>query len=42
MSIVFKGHYLLITITDLSNHKLLAILKSDSQATLGALLTQFP
>ena len=38
----FKGHYLLITITDLSNHKLLAILKSDSQATLGRFINSIP
>lgn len=38
----FRGHYLIITITDLSNKKLLAVLKSDSQATLAKFLREIP
>jgi len=38
----FRGRYLIITITDLSNKKLLAILKSDSQATLEKFLREIP
>ena len=38
----FRGHYLIITITDLSNKKLLAILKSDSQATLERFIYEIP
>lgn len=38
----FRGHYLIITITDLSNKKLLAILKSDSQATLTRFIHEIP
>ena len=38
----FRGKYLIITITDLSNKKLLAILKSDNQATLAQFIAQIP
>jgi len=38
----FRGKYLIITITDLSNKKLLAILKSDSQATLAKFISEIP
>jgi len=38
----FRGHYLIITITDLSNKKLLAVLKSDSQATLARFIREIP
>lgn len=38
----FRGHYLIITITDLSNRKLLAVLKSDSQATLAGFINGIP
>lgn len=38
----FRGKRLIITITDLSNHKLLAVLKSDSQAELDRYLRQIP
>lgn len=38
----FRGKYLIITITDLSNKKLLAILKSDSQATLTQFIREIP
>jgi transposase len=38
----FRGHYLIITITDLSNKKLLAVLKSDSQATLEKFIREIP
>ncbi len=38
----FRGKYLIITITDLSNKKLLAILKSDSQATLAQFIREIP
>ena len=38
----FRGHYLILTITDLSNKKLLAILKSDSQATLERFISEIP
>lgn len=38
----FRGKYLIITVTDLSNKKLLAILKSDSQATLTKFIRDIP
>ena len=38
----FRGHYLVITITDLSNKKLLAVLKSDSQAALVRFIRGIP
>ncbi|MDA3840339.1 MAG: ISL3 family transposase [Patescibacteria group bacterium] len=38
----FRGHYLIITITDLSNKKLLAVLKSDSQETLARFIREIP
>ncbi len=38
----FKGKYLIITITDLSNKKLLAILKADNQATLIKFIEKIP
>ena len=38
----FRGRNLVISITDLSNHKLLAILKSDNQKTLEAFLKSVP
>lgn len=38
----FRGKRLVITITDLSNHKLLAILKSDTQKELEHYLLQIP
>jgi transposase len=38
----FRGKYLIITVTDLSNKKLLAILKSDSQATLAKFIREIP
>jgi len=38
----FRGHYLIITITDLSNKKLLAVLKSDSQKTLEKFINEIP
>jgi transposase len=38
----FRGHYLIITITDLSNKKLLAVLKSDSQAALTRFISEIP
>lgn len=38
----FRGHYLIITITDLSNRKLLAVLKSDSQAALARFIHEIP
>jgi len=38
----FRGRYLIITITDLSNRKLLAILKSDSQRTLAEFINEIP
>jgi len=38
----FRGHYLIITITDLSNKKLLAVLKSDSQAALERFIREIP
>lgn len=38
----FRGKYLVITITDLVNHKLLAVLKSDSQAELERFLLAIP
>lgn len=38
----FRGHYLIITITDLSNRKLLAVLKSDSQAALAKFIREIP
>ena len=38
----FRGHYLIITITDLSNKKLLAILKSDSRAALEKFIREIP
>lgn len=38
----FRGHYLIITITDLSNRKLLAVLKSDSQAALARFIREIP
>lgn len=38
----FRGHYLIITITDLSNKKLLAVLKSDNQATLTKFIREIP
>lgn len=38
----FRGKRLVITITDLSNHKLLAILKSDKQKELECYLRQIP
>lgn len=38
----FRGKYLIITITDLSNRKLLAVLKSDSQAELERFLLEIP
>lgn len=38
----FRGRYLIITITDLSNKKLLAVLKSDSQAALAQFIREIP
>lgn len=38
----FRGKYLIITVTDLSNKKLLAILKSDNQATLAKFISEIP
>jgi len=38
----FRGRYLTITVTDLANKKLLAILKSDSQATLAKFIRGIP
>jgi transposase len=38
----FKGRNLIITITDLSNHKLLAILKADTQIELENFLENIP
>jgi len=38
----FRGKYLIITVTDLSNKKLLTILKSDSQATLERFIREIP
>jgi transposase len=38
----FRGKYLIITITDLSNKKLLAILKSDNQITLERFIREIP
>lgn len=38
----FRGHKLIITITDLSNKKLLAILKADDQKTLEAFINEIP
>jgi len=38
----FRGKYLIITVTDLSNKKLLAILKSDSQETLAKFINEIP
>lgn len=38
----FKGKNLVITITDLSNHKLLAILKTDRQEALAQFLNSIP
>ena len=38
----FRGKYLIITVTDLSNRKLLAILKSDNQATLTKFICDIP
>lgn len=38
----FRGHYLIITITDLSNKKLLAVLKSDNQRTLERFIREIP
>ena len=38
----FRGHCLIITITDLSNRKLLAVLKSDSQAALAEFIREIP
>lgn len=38
----FRGKFLVITITDLSNKKLLAILKSDNQATLRKFIEEIP
>jgi len=38
----FRGKYLIITVTDLSNKKLLAILKSDNQSTLAKFIQEIP
>jgi len=38
----FRGKNLIITVTDLSNKKLLAILKSDNQATLAKFIQEIP
>lgn len=38
----FRGHDLVITITDISNHKLLAILKTDRQRALIEFLNSIP
>jgi len=38
----FRGKHLVITITDLSNRKLLAVLKSDTQVALTSYLQQIP
>ena len=38
----FRGHHLIITITDLSNKKLLAVLKSDNQRTLERFIHEIP
>lgn len=38
----FRGKYLVITITDLSNKKLLAVLKSDTQAELERFISGIP
>jgi transposase len=38
----FRGKYLVITITDLVNKKLLAVLKSDSQSTLADFIREIP
>lgn len=38
----FRGKHLVITVTDLSNRKLLAVLKSDSQAELEKFIRQIP
>ena len=38
----FRGKNLIITVTDLSNKKLLAILKSDNQATLAQFIQEIP
>jgi len=38
----FRGKYLIITITDLSNKKLLTILKSDDQKTLKQFIREIP
>lgn len=38
----FRGHNLIITITDLSNNRLLAILKSDDKNTLKRFLNNIP
>lgn len=38
----FRGHYLIITVTDLSNKKLLTVLKSDNQRTLERFIREIP
>lgn len=38
----FSGHDLMITITDLTNHRVLAILKDDHNATLRSFLRKIP